>query len=601
LSGKGGLVWGKSRNTSSIPFLTDTERGTNSQLATDRTNAEYTGTDRVTSFNSDGFALGSNANLNGSGRTQVAWTFRKAPGFFDIVTYTGDGVQGRVIPHDLNSNVGCVIVKRTDAPSGVGWAVWHNSSSNLALNLTSAQNQAFTNDILAATSTTFTVSAYSDLNASGGSYVAYLFAHDAQEFGTDSDESIIKCGSFTTTAGTDFSTDVTASVDLGFEPQWILLKPANAVGGWIITDIMRGIGTPYADFTFLGNDVFVYANTGDADTDYGFVNVTATGFNVYRLLGSTEYVYMAIRRPHKPASEFAATELYATAPQQAKVAGSLGGFRAGFVADFALKFEQIGAHNHDISCRLSVKRGMYTDTTNAEGALSVATYDFQDGMGDQSQASTNNLRMLLRRAPGFFDVVAYGGDGTNGRAVSHNLGVTPEMMWVKARDEAANWYVYHAATGATKAIYLNGTQAPAVSPGFWNDTAPTSSVFSVYSAFTNSSSKSYIAYLFASVDGISKVGVYTGTGNDLNVDCGFSAGARLVIIRRTDSTGDWYVWDSVRGIVAGNDPYLLLNSSAAQVTNTDYIDPLASGFTVTSSAPAALNASGGTYIFYAIA
>jgi hypothetical protein len=175
------------------------------------------------------------------------------------------------------------------------------------------------------------------------------------------------------------------------------------------------------------------------------------------------------------------------------------------------------------------------------------------------------------------------------------------MMWVKARTVAENWYVYHTATGATKAIYLNGTQAPATSVGFWNDTAPTSSVFSVYSAFTNSSSQTYIAYLFASVDGISKVGNYTGTGSDLNVDCGFSAGASFVLIRRTDSTGDWYVWDSVGGIVAGNDPYLLFNSDAAQVTNTDYIDPLSSGFTVTSSAPAGLNASSGTYIFYAIA
>jgi hypothetical protein len=111
----------------------------------------------------------------------------------------------------------------------------------------------------------------------------------------------------------------------------------------------------------------------------------------------------------------------------------------------------------------------------------------------------------------------------------------------------------------------------------------------------------YIAYLFATLAGVSKVGSYTGTGADLNVDCGFSAGARFILIKRTDSTGDWYVWDSARGIVAGNDPYLLLNSLAAEVTSTDYIDPLSSGFTVTSSAPAALNASGGTYIFLAIA
>jgi hypothetical protein len=97
------------------------------------------------------------------------------------------------------------------------------------------------------------------------------------------------------------------------------------------------------------------------------------------------------------------------------------------------------------------------------------------------------------------------------------------------------------------------------------------------------------------------VGSYTGTGSDLNVDCGFSAGVRFVFIKRTDSTGDWYLYDSERGIVAGNDPYVRLNKTNAEVTNTDYIDPLSSGFTVTSSAPADLNASSGTYIFLAIA
>ena len=121
------------------------------------------------------------------------------------------------------------------------------------------------------------------------------------------------------------------------------------------------------------------------------------------------------------------------------------------------------------------------------------------------------------------------------------------------------------------------------------------------SAPTNSNTKKFVAYLFATLAGISKVGSYTGTGNNIDVDCGFTAGARFVLIKRTDSAGDWYVWDTTRGIVGGNDPYLLLNNDAAQVTNKDYIDPLNSGFTVTSSAIADLNTSGGNYIFLAIA
>jgi hypothetical protein len=73
------------------------------------------------------------------------------------------------------------------------------------------------------------------------------------------------------------------------------------------------------------------------------------------------------------------------------------------------------------------------------------------------------------------------------------------------------------------------------------------------------------------------------------------------MIKRADSTGDWYVWDSARGIVAGNDPYLLLSSNAAEVTNTDFVDTANSGFEISSTAPAAINANGGTFIFLAIA
>jgi hypothetical protein len=73
------------------------------------------------------------------------------------------------------------------------------------------------------------------------------------------------------------------------------------------------------------------------------------------------------------------------------------------------------------------------------------------------------------------------------------------------------------------------------------------------------------------------------------------------MIKRTDSTGDWYTWDTARGIISGNDPYLLMNSAVAEVTNTDYIDPLSSGFEISSSAPAAINASGGSFIYLAIA
>jgi hypothetical protein len=85
------------------------------------------------------------------------------------------------------------------------------------------------------------------------------------------------------------------------------------------------------------------------------------------------------------------------------------------------------------------------------------------------------------------------------------------------------------------------------------------------------------------------------------IDCGFSGGARFVLIKRTDSTGDWYIWDTERGIVTGNDPHLSLNTAVVEVTSDDSIDPYSTGFTVNQVAATNINVSSGEYIFLAIA
>jgi hypothetical protein len=220
----------------------------------------------------------------------------------------------------------------------------------------------------------------------------------------------------------------------------------------------------------------------------------------------------------------------------------------------------------------------------------------------ENSTAVNYVLHAFKRAPSFFDVVCYTGTGS-ATTFAHNLVVAPELLIVKKRNGAEEWWVLSSLLSIGSAtLRLNGNQNGGGSSAQWNNTFPTSSVFSVGSdSSTNGSGSTYVAYMFASAAGVSKCGKYTGTGTTLQVDCGFSGGARFVLIKRTDNDGDWYVWDSARGIVAGNDPYLLLNSAAAEVTGTDYVDTYAAGFEVTSTAPAGLNATGGTYIFLAIA
>jgi len=178
------------------------------------------------------------------------------------------------------------------------------------------------------------------------------------------------------------------------------------------------------------------------------------------------------------------------------------------------------------------------------------------------------------------------------------------MMWVKKRSSATNsdWGAYHAGPGATDRLILNDVYSTQANSSFWNNTSPTASEFTVgTSVNTNENGQTFIAYLFATLPGVSKVGSYTGNGSSQTINCGFTGGARFILIKRTDSAGDWYVWDTARGIVSGNDPYLSLNTTVAEVTSYDSVDPDSSGFIVNQVAATNVNVSSASYIFYAVA
>ena len=226
----------------------------------------------------------------------------------------------------------------------------------------------------------------------------------------------------------------------------------------------------------------------------------------------------------------------------------------------------------------------------------ITGLDLQNGIEVGSWQTVNGsgktqVTYMFTRAPGFMDVVAYTGDGAS---LSHNLGVVPEFIITKARGANGSWRVTSSAT--TGVLYIDANDAKNGTDSFQTLTPCTATTMNLSGISQNTTN---ISYLFATVAGVSKVGSYTGTGSNVDVDCGFSAGARFVLIKRTDSAGNWFIYDSARGIVAGADPYLRLNVSSAEDSSNDDIDPLSSGFSIPSGSN--VNASGGTYIFLAIA
>ena len=596
---KGGMLWIKNRDQADGHYLYDTVRGEHKSLAPNLSNAESDQTSqKALTFNSNGFSVGDVHQTNAGSENFAAWCFLKQEGFFDVVTYTGDGTNDQAISHNLGSVPGMIIVKARDQNDS--WYVYHRSLGTgklFRLNSTAAASTSADKFDVTPTDSHFYVGYDGGLNGDGNTFVAYLFAHDEQDFGEDSDEAIIKCGSYTGNSGSQ-------TINVGFEAQWVLIKnTTSASTDWFMVDVMRGIPdtTSYDASLIRANESDAEQSSGAGGAritarNNGFGFLTESNLSCNRS-GET-YIYVAIRRPHKPASEFAATKLFNVDAG----ANTTPGFDTGFPVDMGIFRVASSTGDFDIMSRLTGLRRLDFPSAGAEANKgTMAQMDHMDGWSTNANTYTG---WAWRRAPGYFDVVAYTGTGGSTNTINHNLGVVPEMMWVKRRDASDIWWVYHKdMTGTPHNAYMRLDATAAVvtnnDAGFGN-TAPTATQFTV-GGFPAGSGQDHIAYLFASVDGISKVGTYSGTGSAIDVDCGFSNGARFVLLKRTDDAASWYLFDSVRGIVAGNDPKLSPDTTAAQYSSIDYIDPLSSGFTVGTAGGSELNTSGGTYIFYAIA
>ena len=594
LLNKGGLVVTKSRSAAAGSVFIDSTRGLGF-LLNSTSNIGQSATTAIGAFLSNGYTLPNNTStVNTSGTTYVSWTFRKQAKFFDVVTYTGTG-SAQNISHNLGSSPGCIIVKRTDTTSA--WRVYNRGlAANQYLTFGSTTTASTSTTVwnnTAPTSTVFTVGTASETNASGGTFVAYLFAHDAGGFGASGNDNIISCGTFTTDAGGS------VTVSLGYEPAWIMLKAVDVVGqDWAVADSLRG----WYDNSTSSSTKKLAFNTTAAETNQSIIPLSSTGVFSQGNLSAGTYSYVAIRRgpmktPTDPTKVFYPTTYTGNGSSQT--------ITTTIRPDFVLLNWITGGLTETFD-RVRGNELLYT-SANASKDSSNQYISFDNNTGfilpssvSYTNASSNSYTPeSFTRAPSFVDVVSYVGTGSV-LNVSHNLTIAPEMMWVKRRDTLGDWAVYHKDVGNTKWIKMNATSVPATSSNYWNNTTPTASVFTVgATGDVNASAGTYVAYLFGTCPGVSKVGSYTGNGTNQTINCGFSSGARLIMIKRTDAVGSWCLWDSSRGIVSGNDPYITLNNGAVGTTN-DPVDTDNSGFIVNQDS-LNLNVNAATYIFWAVA
>lgn len=246
--------------------------------------------------------------------------------------------------------------------------------------------------------------------------------------------------------------------------------------------------------------------------------------------------------------------------------------------------------------------GTYLDI-NANGGTYVG-WNWKAGTGQGSSntdGSINTTYTSVNTTAGF-SISKYTGTGSNA-TVGHGLGVAPKMIIVKNLGASQGWCVFHESIGATKFLSLNSTDASVTASDRFNDTSPTSSVFSVGThADTNGSSATYIAYCFAEKTGYSKFGSYTGNGNadGAFVYTGFKPA--FVLNKRYSSAEGWHIFDNVRdtfNAAAGADDALRPHLNNAEISNWGVgFDFLSNGFKARAT-DGAINQNGGSYIYMA--
>lgn len=604
LTADGGMIWTKIRDTptagSPNHALYDSVRGFSSVMGLLESNtnsaAKIVGNSSAITPLSNGYSVDTDsawAHINYELLRYVSWTFRRAQKFFDVITWTGDGAASRSIPHALGATPGMVLCKAVNAAGE--WYVGHGdflTNSYVTLNGTAAAVAATPQPVgFDASSITVQQSAAPYLlNNSGTIYVAYLFGDDTSTYGN------IRCGSYVGNGSSNGP-----MVDTGWEPQFILVKNISAASNWVMLDELRGLSTYAASAKISANLSAIESLTLLAAANSSGFQPKATVADI-NTNGNT-YIFMAVRRQNKPPTS--ADTVFTPLARTGTAAAST--LNTSILTDLLLSRARSSAVAMLWWDRL---RGALFSLSSASTAAQVSTassvtaFDAPGGV-KVSTATPNNAvaqaTYALRRAPQFFDQVIYNGSGAD-QSVRHALSIAPELAIIKLIGAVDAWFVaYPGAAASSSQMTLNTTAAAA---------APTTSSFTVTdanivlpgaSSAVNGSGKAFAAYLFGTCAGVSKCGTYTASGaNGQVIDCGFSAGARFVMIKRIDGAGDWYVWDSARGISSGNDAHLSMNTTVAEVSD-DSIDPDASGFAINQVAGTNINVTGGQYMFLAIA
>jgi hypothetical protein len=624
------LVWIKSRVTGYGHALFDSIRGPNARLQSDTTGAEAVSGTYLTSLDSDGFTLAADYGQNAPNEPYVAWGWdagdNQTSTGISSVTYTGTGVAQSIKGFGFNPDL-VWIKNRSNAASHIQVDSVRGIGKELSSNSTGVETSNGTTRFASFDSDgfTFASTAASSLNASGNTYVAWGWDAGDGDPVSNTDGSItstVKANpatGFSIVSYTGTGVNTTVGHGLGAAPKMVICKARSDTGDWQVYH--AGVGATKLTRLNLTNATVtnaIWQNTAPTSTVFSVGASPSINKN-----GETNVAYCF--------SEVSGVSKFGSYTGNGSTTGPVitTGFRPGFLlvkkTSGSAAWQLIDGTRDPFANPAS--QVLYPNLSDAEytwsgGAWNFTSTGFQptrsdtdfNGNGETyiymafkgsysdyvsplNDTGTITTRVKANDTYGF-SIASYVGTGANA-TIGHGLSAAPDLAIFKNRDDGNDdWWTYNSISGATKFLRLNTTAAIGTSSVVFNDTEPTSTVFSIGTGSAiNTNGDNHIAYFFRSVAGYSKIGSYTGNGSTTGpvVTTGFRPA--FVMTKRTDSSGNWYINDGTR---SPSNPTVPLYADLSNGEGGNGIDLLSNGFQI-KNADSSQNASGGTYIYMAFA
>ena len=593
-------IWIKERTSTSNNVTFDSTRGIFEQLYI-TTDAQSNNTSTVSSFDSDGFSVGVGLAVNENGQDYVAWCWKAEGGTtssntdgsitstvqantkagFSIINYTGNLTAGATVGHGLGSTPELIIFK--PLVGAAGWKVYSNQLSDPANKVLSLQDShaeltinAFNGTL--PNSSVITLAAYGDTNRTS-SIIAYAFKSVA---------GYSKIGKYQGNGVSDGPLVVT-----GFEPALLIVKNTSFTSNWRMVDNKRN------PLNHRQRALFPNLNNAESNVADDAVDFLSTGFKISNDDSSwnknaDQFLYIAFASDPTAAPTLAdsfANRLYTGNATSNRAITGLGfspswvWIKNRSVARDHMEFDNTRLLGSELVPGNYTNLDAYDFNTTANDFNSFDTDGFTVGSDPYTNENGSNMvawcwkanpipainndgdiqSIVSANQAAGFSIVTYTGNSTAGATVGHGLSAAPDAVIIKCMNTGStNWINYYETIGVNDYLTLNLNNALDT---FSNWFASNATTFTLNNTFgnANTSGRTYVAYCFKSTPGFSKMGSYTGTGSAGNAqNVGFTPS--WVMIKRTSSISDWYMFDTARGDTS----VLLANSSAAQFTNTNF-------------------------------